>query len=179
MSVVYEFKGISPKLPENDEFWIAPGSYVIGNVILAEGTSVWFGVTIRGDNESVDINTNSNIQENSVLHTDLGFPIKIGKNCTIGHKAMLHGCSVDDNSLIGMGATLLNGSHIKKNCLVGANSLITEGKSFPENSLIMGSPAKVVRELREDEIEGIRKSAVWYRENMARFKYSLKAIKLE
>ena len=179
MSQVFELEGISPTLPESGDWWIAPGTYVIGNVVLAEGTSVWFGTTIRGDNEIVNIGTNSNIQENSVLHTDLGFPIKIGKNCTIGHKAMLHGCIIEDNSLIGMGATVLNGAIIKKNCLVGANSLVTEGKTFPENSLIMGSPAKVVRELTKNEINGITQSSLWYRENMKRFKQSLKPISLE
>ena len=179
MSQVFELEGICPTLPESGDFWIAPGTYVIGNVVLAEGTSVWFGTTIRGDNEIVNIGTSSNIQENSVLHTDLGFPIKIGKNCTIGHKAMLHGCIVDDNSLIGMGATVLNGAHIKKNCLVGANSLVTEGKTFPENSLIMGAPAKVVRELTKNEISGITQSSLWYRENMNKFKKSLKPISLE
>jgi len=178
MTQVYELGGIRPSLPESEEFWIAPSSYVIGNVVLAEGTSVWFGTTIRGDNEVVNIETNSNVQENSVLHTDLGFPIKIGKNCTIGHKAMLHGCIVEDNCLIGMGATLLNGAHIKKNSLVGANSLVTEGKTFPENSLIMGSPAKVVRELAQSEIDGITKSSLWYRENMKRFKETLRAVNL-
>ena len=179
MSRVFELEGIRPTLPESGDFWIAPGTYVIGNVVLAEGASVWFGTTIRGDNEIVNIGTSSNIQENSVLHTDLGFPIKIGKNCTIGHKAMLHGCIVDDNSLIGMGATVLNGAHIKKNCLVGANSLVTEGKTFPENSLIMGAPAKVVRELTQNEIYGITRSSLWYRENMNRFKKSLKSISVE
>jgi len=179
MSQVFELEGIRPTLPESGDFWIAPGTYVIGNVVLAEGTSVWFGTTIRGDNEILTIDTSSNIQENSVLHTDLGFPIKIGKNCTIGHKAMLHGCIVDDNSLIGMGATVLNGAHIKKNCLVGANSLVTEGKTFPENSLIMGAPAKVVRELTKNEIYGITQSSLWYRENMNKFKKSLKPISLE
>ena len=119
MNKVFELEGICPTLPESGDCWIAPGTFVIGNVVLGEGTSVWFGTTIRGDNEIVDIGINTNIQENSVLHTDLGFPIKIGKNCTIGHKAMLHGCVVEDNSLIGMGATVLNGARIKKNCLVG------------------------------------------------------------
>ena len=176
MNEVFELVGIRPTLPDNGDCWVAPGCYVIGNVVLAEGTSVWFGTTIRGDNEIVNIGTDSNIQENSVLHTDLGFPIKIGKNCTIGHKAMLHGCIVEDNSLIGMGATVLNGARIKGNCLVGANSLVTEGKTFPENSLIMGSPAKVVRELTEKEIKGITQSSFWYRENMKKFKKSLKPI---
>ena len=179
MSEIFELEGIRPTLPESEDCWIAPGTFVIGNVVLAEGSSVWFGTTIRGDNEIVKIGKNSNIQENSVLHTDLGYPIKIGENCTIGHKAMLHGCIVDDNSLIGMGATILNGAYIKKNCLVGANSLVTEGKTFPENSLIMGSPAKVVRELNKDEISGITQSSLWYRENMNRFKKSLKPVSLK
>ena len=120
----------------------------------------------------------TNIQENTILHTDLGFPIEIGKNCTIGHKAMLHGCIIEDNTLIGMGSTILNGARIAKNCLVGACSLVTEGKTFPENSLIMGSPAKVVRQLTEKEIEGITKSAQWYQQNMRRFNSDMKAIKL-
>ena len=120
----------------------------------------------------------TNIQENTILHTDLGFPIEIGKNCTIGHKAMLHGCIIEDNTLIGMGSTVLNGARIAKNCLVGACSLVTEGKTFPENSLIMGAPAKVVRQLTEKEIEGITKSAQWYQQNMRRFNSEMKAIKL-
>ena len=118
----------------------------------------------------------TNIQENTILHTDLGFPIEIGKNCTIGHKAMLHGCVIEDNTLIGMGSTILNGARIAKNCLVGACSLVTEGKTFPENSLIMGSPAKAVRQLTEKEIEGITKSAEWYQKNMRRFNSEMHAI---
>ena len=120
----------------------------------------------------------TNIQENTILHTDLGFPIEIGKNCTIGHKAMLHGCIIEENTLIGMGSTILNGARIAKNCLVGACSLVTEGKTFPENSLIMGSPAKVVRQLTEKEIEGVTKSAKWYQQNMRRFKSDMKATNL-
>jgi carbonic anhydrase/acetyltransferase-like protein (isoleucine patch superfamily) len=120
----------------------------------------------------------TNIQENTILHTDLGFPIEIGKNCTIGHKAMLHGCIIEENTLIGMGSTILNGARIAKNCLVGACSLVTEGKTFPENSLIMGSPAKVVRQLTEKEIEGVTKSAQWYQQNMRRFKSDMKATNL-
>ena len=120
----------------------------------------------------------TNIQENTILHTDLGFPIEIGKNCTIGHKAMLHGCIIKDNTLIGMGSTILNGAQIAKNCLVGACSLVTEGKTFPENSLIMGTPAKVVRQLTEKEIEGITRSAQWYQQNMRRFNSDMKDIEL-
>ena len=178
MTAIYELGEMKPTLPNNSDFWIAPNSFVIGNVIMKEGTSVWFGTTIRGDNEIVTINSGTNIQENTILHTDLGFPIEIGKNCTIGHKAMLHGCVIEDNSLIGMGSTILNGARIPKNCLVGDCSLVTEGKTFPENSLIMGSPAKVIRQLAEKEIEGITKSAKWYQKNMRRFKSDMKEIKI-
>ena len=178
MTTIYELGNMKPTLPENNDFWIAPSAFVIGNVIMKEGTSVWFGTTIRGDNEIVTIMDGTNIQENTILHTDLGFSIEIGKNCTIGHKAMLHGCIIEDNTLIGMGSTILNGARIAKNCLVGACSLVTEGKTFPENSLIMGSPAKVVRQLTEEEIEGITKSAKWYQQNMRRFNSDMKAIKL-
>ena len=176
MTTVYQLGKMRPTLPENNDFWIAPNAFVIGNVIMKEGASVWFGTTIRGDNETVTIKEGTNIQENTILHTDLGFPIEIGKNCTIGHKAMLHGCVVEDNTLIGMGSTILNGARIAKNCLVGACSLVTEGKTFPENSLIMGSPAKVVRQLTEKEIEGITKSAEWYQKNMRRFNSEMHAI---
>ena len=178
MTTIYELGNMKPTLPENNDFWIAPSAFVIGNVIMKEGTSVWFGTTIRGDNETVIIMDGTNIQENTILHTDLGFPIEIGKNCTIGHKAMLHGCIIEDNTLIGMGSTILNGARIAKNCLVGACSLVTEGKSFPEISLIMGTPAKVVRQLTEKEIEGIEKSAQWYQQNMRRFNSDMKDIEL-
>ena len=178
MTTIYDLGDMKPTLPVNNDFWIAPSAYVIGNVIMKEGTSVWFGTTIRGDNETVTIMDGTNIQENTILHTDLGFPIEIGKNCTIGHKAMLHGCIIEDNSLIGMGSTILNGARIAKNSLVGACSLVTEGKTFPEKSLIMGSPAKVVRQLTEKEVEGITKSAHWYQQNMRRFKSDMKAINL-
>ena len=178
MTTIYELGDMKPTLPNNSDFWIAPNSFVIGNVIMKEGTSVWFGTTIRGDNEIVTINSGTNIQENTILHTDLGFPIEIGENCTIGHKAMLHGCVIEDNSLIGMGSTILNGARIAKNSLVGACSLVTEGKTFPENSLIMGSPAKVVRQLTEKEIKGITRSAQWYQENMRRFKSDMTATKI-
>ena len=176
MTTIYHLGKMRPTLPENNDFWIAPNAFVIGNVIMKEGASVWFGTTIRGDNETVTIKEGTNIQENTILHTDLGFPIEIGKNCTIGHKAMLHGCVIEDNTLIGMGSTILNGARIAKNCLVGACSLVTEGKTFPENSLIMGSPAKVVRQLTEKEIEGITKSAEWYQKNMRRFNSEMHAI---
>ena len=144
---IYSLKDISPVLPDDDNYWIAHDANVIGNVVLNRLTSVWFGATIRGDNEEITIGSGSNIQENSVLHTDLGFPLKIGENCTIGHKAMLHGCIINNNTLIGMGATILNGAVIGENCLIGAGSLIPEGKVIPPGSLVMGVPGKVIREL--------------------------------
>ena len=144
---IYSLKDVSPVLPEDGNYWIAHDANVIGNVVLNRLTSVWFGATIRGDNEEITIGSGSNIQENSVLHTDLGFPLKIGENCTIGHKAMLHGCIINNNTLIGMGATILNGAVIGENCLIGAGSLIPEGKVIPPGSLVMGVPGKVIREL--------------------------------
>ncbi|MDX1781554.1 MAG: gamma carbonic anhydrase family protein, partial [Thalassovita sp.] len=122
---LYALDGISPTTPESGDFWVAPDANVIGNVVLEEAASVWFGCTLRGDNEEIRIGAGSNVQENTVMHTDMGFPLTIGAGCTIGHKAMLHGCTIGENSLIGMGATVLNGAKIGKNCLIGANALIT------------------------------------------------------
>ena len=173
---IYSLKDVSPVLPEDDNYWIAHDANVIGNVVLNRLTSVWFGATIRGDNEEITIGSGSNIQENSVLHTDLGFPLKIGENCTIGHKAMLHGCIINNNTLIGMGATILNGAVIGENCLIGAGSLITEGKVIPPGSLVMGVPGKIIRELDLSSIESIRNSALWYQKNMLRFKAELTKI---
>ena len=173
---IYSLKDVSPALPEDGNYWIAHDANVIGNVVHNLGTSVWFGATIRGDNEEITIGSGSNIQENSVLHTDLGFPLKIGENCTIGHKAMLHGCTINKNSLIGMGATILNGAVIGENCLIGAASLIPEGKVIPPGSLVMGVPGKVIRELDLSSIESIRNSALWYQKNMLRFKAELTKI---
>ncbi len=154
--------------------WIAPGCYVIGNVVLEPLTSIWFGSTLRGDNERITVGAGSNIQENSVLHTDFGFPLVIGKGCTIGHKAMLHGCTIGANSLIGMGATVLNGAVIGQNCLIGAGALITEGKIIPDGSLVMGAPGKVVRMLDDAAIAGLRLSAEHYQQNAARFRTELR-----
>ena len=153
--------------------WIAPDANVIGEVHLQAGGSIWFGSTLRGDNEPITIGAGTNVQENCVFHSDVGFPLTIGVNCTIGHKAMLHGCTIGDNSLIGMGATVLNGAVIGKNCLIGANALITEGKEIPDGSLVMGVPGKVVRELDERAIQGLRASALHYQENMRRFRETM------
>ncbi len=156
--------------------WVAPGSHIIGDIVLAAQTSVWFGCTLRGDNERITIGAGSNVQENCVMHTDMGFPLSIGAGCTIGHKAMLHGCVIGENSLIGMGATVLNGAVIGKNCLIGAGALITEGKVIPDGSLVMGAPGKVVRELDAAAIDGLRASALHYQENAARFRRDLRAV---
>ena len=159
-----------------DDVWIAPGCYVIGDVSLEAKTSVWFGTTLRGDNERITIGAGSNVQENCVMHTDMGFPLVIGAGCTIGHKAMLHGCTIGENTLIGIGAIVLNGAVIGKNCLIGAGALITEGKHIPDGSLVMGAPGKVVRALDEAAIQGLRISALHYQENASRFARDLTAL---
>lgn len=156
--------------------WVAPDANVIGNIVLEAGASVWFGSTLRGDNEVIHVGAGSNVQENCVFHTDMGFPLMIGVNCTIGHKAMLHGCTIGDNSLVGMGATVLNGAKIGKNCLIGAGALITEGKVIPDGSLVMGVPGKVVRQLDDAAIAALTASALHYAQNAARFRRDLKAI---
>ena len=174
--MIYKLLEKVPEFPENSYFWVAPDANVIGKVRLMAGASVWFGATLRGDNEWIDLGTGSNVQENSVLHTDIGYPLSIGRNCTIGHNAILHGCTIGDQSLIGMGAIVLNGAQIGRNCLIGAGALITEGKIIPDNSLVVGAPGKVVRCLTEAEIEGLRDSAVGYQNNMRRFAKGLRAI---
>ena len=174
--MIYELDGIRPDVPVGDDWWVAPDANVIGNVEIATGASIWFGCTIRGDNERITIGEASNVQENTVMHTDVGFPLTIGRFCTIGHKAMLHGCTIGDNSLIGMGATVLNGAKIGRNCLIGAGALITEGKEIPDNSLVMGAPGKVVRELDAKAAKMLEASALHYRDNMRRFKAGLKPV---
>jgi carbonic anhydrase/acetyltransferase-like protein (isoleucine patch superfamily) len=172
----YALEGHAPELPENGEYWIAPGAHVIGKVRLGVDVGIWFGAVLRGDNELIDVGAGSNIQENAMLHTDVGYPLTIGANVTIGHHAILHGCSVGNGSLIGMGATVLNGARIGANCLVGANALVTEGKVFPDGSLIVGSPAKAVRELDAAALEGLKRSAPGYVANWRRYRASLKPL---
>jgi len=169
--MIYTLDGITPQI--HPDAWIAPTAVLIGHVIVGAGASVWFGAVLRGDNDPVTIGAGSNVQENCVLHTDLGFPLTIGDDCTIGHKAMLHGCTVGDGSLIGMGATVLNGSTIGPASLVGACALITEGKAVPEGSLVMGSPGKVVRALDDATRARLLLSAQGYRANAARFRNGL------
>ena len=166
---VYSLGDSKPQLPPEGEYWIAPSATVLGNVILHPGASIWFNTVLRGDNDPIVIGGDSNIQDGSILHTDVGSPLSIGAGVTVGHKAMLHGCTIGDNSLVGIGAVILNGARIGKNCLIGANALITEGKVIPDNSLVMGQPGKVVRELDEGQIEALRISAQHYVQNWKRY----------
>lgn len=156
--------------------WVADSAQVMGHVELADDASVWFGAVVRGDTETIRIGKGSNIQDASVLHADIGKPLTIGENVTVGHKVMLHGCTVGDGSLIGIGAIVLNGAKIGKGCIVGAGALVTEGKEFPDGSMILGSPAKALRELSPEQQAGLRMSALHYVENAQRFKNGLKKI---
>ena len=171
---VYQLDALTPRLA--DTAWVADSAQVIGNVDLAEGVSVWFGAVLRGDNEPMRIGRNSNVQDGSVLHSDLGSPLTLGENVTVGHQVMLHGCTVGDGSLVGIKAVVLNGAKIGKNCLVGAGALVTEGKEFADGSMILGSPAKVVRELTPEQIEGLRRAAEHYVSNARRYAAGLKKI---
>jgi carbonic anhydrase/acetyltransferase-like protein (isoleucine patch superfamily) len=166
---LYKIDGVAPRLPAAGRWFVAPGAHVIGRVELEEDANVWFGCVLRGDNEWITVGARTNVQENSILHTDMGFPLKIGADCTIGHGVILHGCIIAENCLVGMGATILNGAKIGRNSLVGANALVTEGKEFPENSLIVGSPAKLVRTLGDDSIARHLASAAHYVENARRY----------
>ena len=167
---MYGFKEFQPIFPESNNFWTADNATIIGKVEIREKVSIWFGAVLRGDNELIFINEGSNIQENCVLHTDMGYPLSIGRNCTIGHNAILHGATIEDSSLVGMGAIILNGAKINKNSIVGAGALVTEGKEFPPNSLIVGKPAKFVRQLTSKEINEVNNSAINYQENSRNFK---------
>lgn len=169
---VYALGELVPEIHEDT--WIAPDANLIGQVVVEAGASVWFGATIRADHEIIRIGAGTNVQENTVMHIDAGFPLTIGAGCTIGHKVMLHGCTIGENSLIGMGATVLNGAKIGKNCLIGACALITEGKEIPDGSLVMGAPGKVVRQLDDQAIARLKASALNYQDNMRRFRDSLK-----
>jgi carbonic anhydrase/acetyltransferase-like protein (isoleucine patch superfamily) len=171
---VYDLGEASPSLPTEDEYWIAPNATVLGRVILKKNASVWFGATLRGDNDPIEVGENSNVQDGSVLHTDTGSPLTIGANVTIGHMVMLHGCTIGDNSLVGIGSIILNGAKIGRNCLIGANCLITEGKEIPDNSLVMGAPGKVVREVSDIQARVLTGSALHYVANWKRYRAGLK-----
>ena len=170
---VYSLGATGPSLPVEGEYWIAPNAAVMGNVIMRRNSSIWWGAIVRGDNDPIEIGENSNVQDGSVLHTDIGSPLTIGANVTIGHMVMLHGCSIGDGSLIGIGSIILNGARIGKNCLIGAGALITEGKEIPDNSMVMGAPGKVVREIGEQHAIVLQASALHYVENWKRYSVEL------
>ncbi|MEM1079505.1 MAG: gamma carbonic anhydrase family protein [Pseudomonadota bacterium] len=174
--MIYALDGVAPEFPASGDYWVAPDANLIGRIVMEEGSSVWFGATLRGDNEEIRVGAGSNIQEACVLHTDIGFPLSIGTNCTIGHKAMLHGCTIGNGSLIGMGATVLNGARIGAGCLIGAGALITEGKEIPDGSLVMGAPGKIVRTLDAAAQSGLLLSAEGYQTNMRRFRAGLQTV---
>jgi carbonic anhydrase/acetyltransferase-like protein (isoleucine patch superfamily) len=173
---VYKLENFIPELPPKGRYFVAPGAHVIGRVRLGEDASVWFNAIVRGDTDLIDIGPGVNIQDGSILHTDPGFPLVIGANATIGHNVILHGCTIGEGALIGMGATILNGAKIGRNCLVGANALVTEGKEFPDNSLIVGAPAKVARTLDEKQAGAGRMIAAVYAARAKRFDSGLQVI---
>ncbi|WP_281982079.1 gamma carbonic anhydrase family protein [Thalassorhabdomicrobium marinisediminis] len=172
--MLYELDGHAPQV--HPDAWIAPGCHIIGKVVIEAGASIWFGTTIRGDNETITVGAGSNVQENCVLHTDMGYPLTIGKNCTVGHKAMLHGCTIGDTTLIGMNATVLNGARVGQSCLIGAGALVTEGKEIADRSLVVGI-SKVVRELDDAATAALDASAKNYQNNAARFRKGLTPVK--
>ena len=172
--MIYALDGIAPRI--DPSAWVAPDANLIGRVVVEAEASVWFCATLRGDNEEIRVGQGSNVQESCVLHTDIGFPLVIGANCTIGHKAMLHGCTIGEGSLIGMGATVLNGARIGRGCLIGAGALITEGKEIPDGALVMGAPGKVVRMLDDAARSRLLLSAAGYRANARRFALGLQPL---
>jgi carbonic anhydrase/acetyltransferase-like protein (isoleucine patch superfamily) len=173
---IYALDGHAPVLPAPDAFWVAPSADVIGQVRLGQEVGIWFGAVLRGDKAPIEVGERTNIQEGAMLHADPGFPLSIGADCTIGHHAIVHGCTIGAGTLIGMGATVLNGARIGNGCLVGANALVTEGKVFPDHSLVVGAPAKAVRTLDAAAIEGLLKSARSYVENWRRFARGLTSV---
>jgi len=166
---IYDLDSTSPALPGDSDYWVAPGAVLIGEVVLKKNASVWFSAVLRGDNEAIEIGENSNVQDGAILHTDLGHPLTVGRGVTIGHRAVLHGCTVGEGSLIGIGAIVLNGARIGRNCLVGAGALVTEGKSIPDGSLVIGAPGRVARPLTEAEVAGLKASAAHYVANWKRY----------
>jgi carbonic anhydrase/acetyltransferase-like protein (isoleucine patch superfamily) len=173
---LYALGDLRPIVPAAGRYFIAPDAHVIGDVVLGEDVGIWFSAVLRGDAERLTVGAGSNIQEGTMVHADPGFPATIGAGCTIGHHAIIHGCTIGGNSLVGMGAVILNGARIGANCLVGASALVTEGKEFPDGSLIMGSPARAVRSLSEEQIAGLRHSATHYVANFKRFVSDLKPL---
>jgi carbonic anhydrase/acetyltransferase-like protein (isoleucine patch superfamily) len=173
---IYQLDGQAPELPADGNFFIADTAAVIGKVRLKSSVTVWFGAVVRGDNEWIEIGEGSNVQDNVICHTDLGFPLTIGKNCTVGHKVIVHGCTIEDDALIGMGSIVMNGAIIRRGSIVGAGAVVTEGKEFPEYSLIIGAPARVIRKVDPAQVEMARGSAEFYVANGLRFKKGLSKI---
>ena len=166
---LFRLDDVRVRTPGEGRYWVAPNAVVLGNVEIGEDASVWFNTVIRGDNEIIEIGTGANVQDGCVLHTDPGFPMVIGADCTIGHMVMLHGCKIGRGSLIGIGSIILNGAEIGEECLIGANTLIPEGKKIPPRSVVMGSPGKIVREVTEADIARLKAGAAFYRKNWRRF----------
>lgn len=166
---LYSIDGIQVELPQDGEYWIAPNAVIIGKVKLGKLSSVWFGAMIRGDNDLIHIGDRTNIQDGSVLHTDKGFPMEIGEGCTVGHMAMLHGCTIGANTLIGIGSTILNGARIGNNCIIGAHSLVPEGKEIPDNSLVMGTPGRVMRDVSDEQADELKELSQHYVDNLVRY----------
>jgi carbonic anhydrase/acetyltransferase-like protein (isoleucine patch superfamily) len=175
---LYSIDGRRPTLPQEGRYWIAPNACLIGDIVVGLDVGIWFGAVLRGDNEPIVIGARTNIQESCALHTDMGSPLAVGEDCTIGHHVILHGCAIGEGSLIGMGAVVLNGAKIGRGCLVGAGALVTEGKTFADFSLIVGSPARQTGTLDKDAAEGLRRSAAHYVDNWRRFAERLKRIDL-
>ena len=173
---IYALDGARPSFPASGRYFVAPDAVLIGRVVIEEDASVWFNAVLRGDNEPITIGAGSNVQDGAVMHADPGFPLNVGANVTIGHQAMLHGCTIGDGTLIGIQAVILNGSVIGKDCLVGAGALVPEGKVFPERKLIVGAPAKVIRELTDDDIAKMHRAAPGYVRRQAMYKTKLKRI---
>ncbi|MFT3973019.1 MAG: gamma carbonic anhydrase family protein [Amaricoccus sp.] len=172
MTTCYSLDGIAPEIAA--DAWVAPGARLVGRVVLAARASVWFNAVLRGDNETITVGEGSNVQDGAVCHTDMGYPLTIAPGCTIGHMAILHGCTIGAGSLIGMGATVLNGARIGSRVLIGAGALVTEGKEIPDGTLAVGRPAKVVRDLTPAELDGLAGSAARYADNAARFTLGLR-----
>jgi len=170
---LYALDGVAPTLPESGDCYIAPGAQVIGKVVLAEEVGVWFNAVLRGDNEPITVGRGSNIQDGCVCHTDPGYPLSVGEEVTVGHNAILHGCTIGDGTLIGMGAVILNGAKVGNGCLVGANTLITEGKMIPDGSMVVGQPGKVVREVDERLAAELRRAAEVYRRRQRQYRAGL------
>ncbi len=169
---IYSLDGVSAELPGEGEYWVAPNAVLIGKVILEPMASIWFGAVLRGDNEPIRIGARSNIQDGCVLHTDMGFPLVVGEECTVGHQAMLHGCTIGTNCLIGIGSTILNGASIGNNCVIGAHALIPEGREIPDNSLVVGVPGRVARTVSTEDAAGISELYRLYTEKIERYNAS-------